>query len=86
MNEVFPVLFGCGLGLLCGYVSVGRARCFCWVGLSAIFGLAATVGTGEWRSGWEFLFIDISAVAVSSFAMIVLRNTTGQVTASSLRL
>ena len=49
-------------------------------------GVAATVLSGEWRSGWEFLFIDIPAVATSSFAMIILRNTIGQATAKSLRL
>jgi hypothetical protein len=49
-------------------------------------GVAATVLSGEWRAGWEFLLIDIPAVAASSFAMIILLNMTGQATAKSLRL
>jgi hypothetical protein len=39
-----------------------------------LFGVAATVLTGEWKIGWEFLLLDIPLVATSSFAMIVLRN------------
>ena len=86
MNELFPLLVGSGTGLICSFVSLQSWRCVFWWGSSVVLGVAATVLSGEWRSGWEFLLIDIPAVAASSFAMIILRNTTGQVTAKSLRL
>jgi hypothetical protein len=74
MNEVFPVLYGCCLGLFCSFVTSRGWRRFCWLGMSALFGLAATVLTGEWKIGWEFLLVDIPLVAASSYAVIVLRN------------
>ncbi len=74
MNEIFPILYGCGVGLLCSFVSAPCWRWSCWLGLSALFGVAATVLTGEWKFGWEFLLIDIPLVAGSSFAVVVLRN------------
>ena len=86
MNELFPILIGSGVGLVCSFVSLRPWRCVFWWGSSVALGVAATVLSGEWRSGWEFLLIDIPAVAASSFAMIILRNTTGQATARSLRL
>lgn len=74
MNEIFPVAYGLGVGVLCAFVSSRRWRYFCWVGLSLLFGVVATVLTGEWKIGWEFLLIDIPLVAVSSLAVIVLRS------------
>jgi hypothetical protein len=74
MNEIFPVLYGCGGGFLCSFVSSLRWRFFCWLFFSAVFGIAATVVTGEWKVGWEFLLIDIPLVAASSFAVMVLRK------------
>jgi len=56
------------------------------LGSSVVLGVAATILSGEWRTGWEFLLIDIPTIAASSFAIIVLRNTTGQAIANSLRL
>ena len=73
-NEIFPVLYGYGVGVLCSFVSFRRQQCFWWLGLSAVLGVAATVVTGEWKIGWEFLLIDITLVAASSFAVIALRN------------
>ena len=74
MNEISPVLYGCALGVLCSFVGFRRQRWFCWLGWSAVLGVAATVVTGEWKIGWEFLLIDIMLVAASSFAMIALGN------------
>ena len=74
MNELFPIIYGLCVGLLCSFVGSRRWRRLCWVGLSALFGVAATVLTGEWKIGWEFLLLDIPLVATCSFAMIVLRN------------
>lgn len=73
MSEIIPVLHGCGVGVLCSSLNSRRWLSF-WLGLSVLFGAAATVVTGEWKVGWEFLLIDIPLVAASSFAFIVLRN------------
>jgi hypothetical protein len=75
MNEVLSVLYGCGLGVFLGsFISSRRQRYFCWLGLSALLGLAATIGTGEWKIGWEFLLIDIPLVSACSFSVIALRR------------
>lgn len=74
MNEMLPVFLGCAVGTVCGLVSLGRRRYRLCLGSAPVFGLAATVLTGEWKVGWEFLIIDIALVAVSSFAAFVLCN------------
>jgi len=74
MNEIFPVLYGVGVGVVCTFIASPRWRCICWLGLSAVFGVAATVLTGEWKFSWDFLLIDIPLVAGCSFAVIALRN------------
>jgi hypothetical protein len=74
MNEIFPVIYGVGVGFVCSFVASRRWRYLCWIVLSALFGIVATVLTGEWKFGWQFLLIDIPLVAVSSFAVMALRN------------
>ena len=74
MNEIFPVLYGCGVGFVCSLVQSRRWRFCCWLVMSAVFGLAATIVTGEWKIGWEFLLIDIPLVAAASFAVMALRK------------
>jgi ABC-type Mn2+/Zn2+ transport system permease subunit len=74
MNEIFPVLYGVCVGFVCSFIAARRWRYLCCVGLSALFGVAATLLTGEWKFGWEFLLIDIPLVAGSSFAVMALRN------------
>jgi hypothetical protein len=86
MNELFPILIGSGAGLICSFVSLGRWRCVFWWGSSVALGVAATVLSGEWKAGWEFLLVDIAEVAAASFATTILRNPTRQATARSLRL
>ena len=72
MNELFPVLYGMCVGFACSFIASPRRRRASWLGLSALFGVAATVLTGEWKLGWEFLLIDIPLVAGSSYAVILL--------------
>jgi ABC-type Mn2+/Zn2+ transport system permease subunit len=74
MNEIFPVLYGVCVGFVCSFIAARRWRYLCCVGLSALFGVAATLLTGEWKFGWEFLLIDIPLVAGGSFAVMALRN------------
>jgi len=64
-RELLPVAFGLGAGtVLAGLrpaLSIPVAAL-----LSVILGFAATVITGEFELGWEYLLIDIPLVAVSA--------------------
>jgi hypothetical protein len=75
MNEPFPVLYGVGVSLVSSVVGSRPLRYLCWGALSALFGVAATFFSGEWRMGWEFLLIDIPLVAGSSLAVIALAGS-----------
>jgi hypothetical protein len=57
--------------VLCSFVSSARRRYSCWIALSALFGLLATVVTGEMMIGWEFLLIDIPLAAGSALATMI---------------
>ena len=65
MDELFPVVSGAVLGIL---VAALRPSLRLWVGVlvSILLGVAATVVTGEFQIGWEYLLIDIPLVAVST--------------------
>jgi len=71
MDELFPLVGGAVLGIL---VAGLRPSLRLWTGalLSGLLGFAATVLSGEFRIGWEYLLVDIPLVAVSaslSFAL-----------------
>ncbi|HEY7487638.1 MAG TPA: hypothetical protein VH912_24505 [Streptosporangiaceae bacterium] len=70
LNELFPIVSGVLLGLLIGTI---RPSLRLWVGvpLATILGVLATVVSGEFRIGWEFLLIDIPLVAASAIATIL---------------
>jgi hypothetical protein len=65
MVELFPVVSGAVLGIL---VAALRPSLRLWVGVlvSILLGVAATVVSGEFQIGWEYLLIDIPLVAVST--------------------
>jgi hypothetical protein len=65
MDELFPVVSGVVLGIL---VAGLRPSLRLWVGvlLSVLLGMAATLVSGEFEAGWEYLLIDIPLVAVSA--------------------
>ena len=70
MNELFPVLSGLVVGAGLGLLAPGlRLR----VGAVAavLLGIAATVVSGEYRIGWEYLLIDIPLVAACSVIALV---------------
>jgi hypothetical protein len=69
-NELFPVVSGLLIGLL---VAVLRPKLRARVGvvLAAIFGVLATIVSGEFRIGWEYLLIDIPLVSVSAAAAVI---------------
>ena len=65
MDELFPVVSGVVLGIVVAGI---RPSLRLWIGipLSIALGLAATVVSGEFEFGWEYLLIDIPLVAVSA--------------------
>jgi hypothetical protein len=71
MDEVFPVVSGAVLG-----IAVARLRPSLrpWVGVlvSVLLGFAATVVSGEFQIGWEYLLVDIPLVAASAALSLVL--------------
>ncbi len=67
MQELFPILFGLILGAGLGFV---RPSLRLPVGaiLAVALGVLATVITGEFKSSWGYLLIDIPLVALSALA------------------
>jgi hypothetical protein len=65
MDELFPVVSGVVLGAIVAGI---RPSLRLWVGipLSIALGVAATVLSGEFEVGWEYLLIDIPLVVVSA--------------------
>ena len=67
MQELFPILFGLILGAALGFVRPSM-RLPLGAGLAIALGVLATVVTGEFKSSWAFLLIDIPLVALSAVA------------------
>jgi hypothetical protein len=67
MDELFPMVTGLVVGALLGFI---RPSIRFWVGalLAIIFGVLATVISGEFQLSWGFLLIDIPLVAISAIA------------------
>lgn len=76
MHELFPIVSGLLLGAALPLIRP-RVRLEFGVGASVVLGALATVISGEYRIGWEFLLIDIPLVALSS--------VTGCATARAMR-
>ena len=67
MNEFFPIAAGLLLGSLL-YFLPSRLRAPVGVVAAAAIGFTATVISGEYRIGWEFLAIDIPGAALATLA------------------
>jgi hypothetical protein len=65
MTELFPIASGLVAGLLIGFL-VPRLRVPLGVAAAFVLGVLATVVSGEYLVGWEFLLVDIPLVGVSS--------------------
>ena len=67
MQEAFPII----AGLLLGWFlepAKPRAQRIIGVSVTILLGVAATLLSGEFRIGWEFLLIDIPLVGVCALA------------------
>jgi hypothetical protein len=67
MQELFPIASGLILGSALTLIRP-RMRLAVGVAASVVLGTLATVVSGEYRIGWEFLLIDIPLVALCSGA------------------
>lgn len=65
MGELLPILCGLLTGVLVGFLRPSL-RIPVGASLAIVLGVVATVVSGEFRIGWEFLLIDIPLVAVSA--------------------
>lgn len=67
MNELMPILSGLIAG---GFLALVRPRIRFLLGFLAavVLGTAATVVTGEFQKGWEFLLVDIPLVGLCAAA------------------
>ena len=70
MQEIVPVAFGLILGLALGYVRPS-IRLLLGCLLAILLGVLATVVTGEFKSSWGYLLVDIPLVAVASLVGLV---------------
>jgi hypothetical protein len=67
MGEFIPILSGVVIGALLGLLRPSL-RLSLGGSLIVVFGVLATVITGEFRVTWGFLLIDIPLVALSALA------------------
>jgi hypothetical protein len=67
MQELFPLACGLVLGALLGAVRPG-IRLPVGAALAIVLGVVATVVTGEFKTSWSFLTIDIPLVALAAAA------------------
>ena len=70
MQEAFPIVAGLLLGWSLASVTPRWQRVL-GVVLVVLLGVTATVASGEWEVGWEFLLIDIPLVALCTLAGVV---------------
>ena len=70
LNELFPIVSGALLGLFAGTIRPSM-RLQVAIPLVVVLGVLATVISGEFRIGWEFLLIDIPLVVASAVGTIL---------------
>jgi hypothetical protein len=67
MKELIPITSGLLLGFALPLIR-SEMRLAVGVAASVVLGAVATIVTGEYKIGWEFLLIDIPLVALCSAA------------------
>lgn len=67
--EIFPIISGVMLGCVLGYLRP-TLRWRVGIALAILFGVLATVISGEFLLSWGFLLIDIPLVGVSAAAAL----------------
>ena len=77
MHELFPIVSGLLLGAALPLIRP-QMRLTVGVGASVLLGALATIISGEYRIGWEFLLIDVPLVALCSAAGFATARTVRQ--------
>lgn len=67
VNELLPIASGLVAGALLGFLRPSL-RLPAGIALAVVLGTLATVVSGEYRIGWEFLLIDIPLVGLCAVA------------------
>ncbi|HSC90102.1 MAG TPA: hypothetical protein VLB86_00460 [Gaiellaceae bacterium] len=70
INELLPIASGLVVGALLGLVRPSL-RLPVGAALAVLLGTLATIASGEYRIGWEFLLIDIPLVGLCAVAGLV---------------
>jgi hypothetical protein len=79
LQELVPLVSGFAVGLALGAI---RPSLRPWVGaaLAVVLGVAATVVTGEFKTSWAFVLIDIPLVAIAAvLGLAVARQLTRRI-------
>jgi hypothetical protein len=71
MHEVFPVVAGIAVGLVALRVTSLQLRWLLVAVASVIFGVLATIISGEALMGWAFVLIDIPLVLGTAIGTMV---------------
>ena len=71
MAELFPVLAGLAVGVVLAALRPGVQRALGAV-CAVLLGVAATIVSGEYLVGWEFLLIDVPLAAAGTVAGLFL--------------
>lgn len=79
LSEVFPLLGGIFVALVCMTIRSSRYRCFAWAALSVVFGLLATVLSGEYEISFGFLLFDVPFVAGVAVSVMVCQRVAAKV-------
>jgi uncharacterized membrane protein SpoIIM required for sporulation len=83
MQELVPLVSGFAAGLVLGAL---RPSLRLWVGavLAVVLGVLATVVTGEFKTSWAFVLVDIPLVALASVCgLLVARRVSPRATRTS---
>jgi hypothetical protein len=67
MQELFPIAMGLVLGAALGFVRPS-IRLPVGIALAIVLGVLATVLTGEFKTSWGYLLVDIPLVALAATA------------------
>jgi hypothetical protein len=86
MNELLPIVGGLVLGVLLTLVQRPRLRVALGVLGAFATGFLATVASGEYRIGWEYLLFDVPLSALSATgAYLTVRRWSGSGAAAPSR-
>ncbi len=66
MGDLFPIVAGILVGIIASRIARGHTRALVGVALTVLFGVTATLLSGEARESWAFVFVDLGLVALAA--------------------